>query len=213
MSKHDPRKQSTGGKEVLQLETLVPETHDQHKIAELIFKSDEELNALVYGKDGINVIKKLLRMKESYFVPEHTKCAFIDDQLVGVVVCYPSDESKRKEVDKIAGRGFMKALGVVSFGKKMPLYMKMDKMLGGEIEGGGYFIHTICVDDQFRGKGIGSKMIKALEKENRKMYLYVNANNQSAISFYEKNGFIKKFHGRMNYKGKEYAEYLMEKLD
>lgn len=200
-----------GDKQIL-LKALFPEKHDKNKIAELIFKSDEEMNSLVYGNNAIKVIKKLLDIKESYFVPEHTKYAFIDDELAGVVIYYSSDESIRKQVDKIAAQGFMKAMGFFSFIKKMSLYMKMDKMLGGVIEGGGLYIHTICIDEKFRGRGIGSKIINELEKENKKMYLYVNAGNERAIRFYEKSGFVKKFLGRMNYKEKDYAEYLMEKM-
>jgi ribosomal protein S18 acetylase RimI-like enzyme len=192
-------------------EPFFPEKHDKNKIAELIFKSDEQLNLLVYGRDPLKVILKLLNMKESYFVPNYTKCVHVNNELAGVVTYYSSDLSKRKQVDKIAGQGFMKAMGIISFIQKMPLYIKMDKMLGGVIDDGGLYIHTICVDETFRGCGIGSRIIKELEKENTKMYLYVNAANKGAIHFYEKNGFEKKFLGTMNYNHKDYAEYLMEK--
>lgn len=193
----------------VKLETFEPERHDKNAIADLIFQSDEEMNSLVYGKNAAEVIRKLLEVPDSYFVPEYTKCALLGEKLVGVVVSYPV--SQMKEVDKVAGQGFMKALGLFSFLTKMSLYTKMAKMLGGNLDRDGLYIHTLCVDSKFRGMGLGTEILAALAKENEKMYLYVNAKNQGAIRFYKKNGFNEGFHGKMKYRGKEYGEYLMER--
>ncbi len=193
----------------IKLEAYEPERHDKSAIADLIFKSDEEMNSLVYGNKGAEVIKKLLEVPDSYFVPEYTKCALLGEKLVGIVVAYPV--SQMKEVDKVAGQGFMKAMGIFSFLKKMSLYTKMAKMLGGNLDRDGLYIHTICVDSKFRGMGLGTEILAALAKENEKMYLYVNAKNQRAIRFYKKNGFNEGFHGKMKYRGKEYGEILMER--
>jgi ribosomal protein S18 acetylase RimI-like enzyme len=71
--------------------------------------------------------------------------------------------------------------------------------------------HTICVESGSRGKGIGAAVLNEPAEENPKMYLYVNDKNDAAIRFYEKNGFRKKNHGKMKYKGNELGEYLMER--
>lgn len=193
----------------VKLETFEPERHDKNAIADLIFQSDEEMNSLVYGKNAAEVIRKLLEVPDSYFVPEYTKCALLGEKLVGVVVSYPV--SQMKEVDKVAGQGFMKALGLFSFLTKMSLYTKMAKMLGGNLDRDGLYIHTLCVDSKFRGMGLGTEILADLAKENEKMYLYVNAKNQGAIRFYKKNGFNEGFHGKMKYRGEEYGEFLMER--
>lgn len=54
-------------------------------------------------------------------------------------------------------------------------------------------IDTLCIDEAFRGKGIGTKMlefVKNIAKEQKctDMYLTVNPNNKNAIKVYEKFG-------------------------
>lgn len=191
------------------LEKYNPEKHDKETLAKLIYKSDEKMNTLTYGSNALDVIETLLNVPESYFVPEYMDCAMVDDELVGVVVYFPV--SKMEEIDKIAGKGFMKAMGFLSFFKKMPLFMKMDKMLGGDLDNDGLYIHTICVDEKFRGKGIGSDILKKIAEENSKMYLYVNMNNDGAVRFYKRNGFEEKHLGTMTHKGEKFGEYLMER--
>jgi len=193
----------------VKLESYDPEKHDQDLLAELIFKSDEQMNTLTYGTNAVEVIKALLTIPESYFVPDLMKVALADNDLVGVVVYFPV--SRLKEIDNTAGKGFMKAMGILSFFKKMPLYMKMDRMLGGELDEDGLYIHTICVDSRKRGQGIGSEIIDLIAEENEKMYLYVNMKNDGAIRFYERNGFEKKNLGTMRHKGETHGEYLMER--
>jgi ribosomal protein S18 acetylase RimI-like enzyme len=135
------------------------------------------------------------------------KCAMLDDNLAGVVVSYPT--SQMQAVDKLAGQGFMKALGFFNFIKKLLFYMKMDKMLTGNIDPDGLYIHTLCVNSDLRGQGIGSEITHALAQENGKMYLYVNAANDKAISFYKKTGFEEAAYGEMQHRGKTYGEFLM----
>jgi ribosomal protein S18 acetylase RimI-like enzyme len=193
----------------IRLETYDPQKHDQDKLAELIWESDPEMNRLVYGEKPLEVIKTLLNIPETYFLPQYTHCVMLNGDLVGVVVYYPT--SKCQEVDKLAGQGFMKAMGFWGFVKRFLLYMKMEKMLGGEIDDDGLYIHTLAVDSGVRGRGIGSAVIRALEQENVKMYLYVNAGNEGAIRFYKRNGFTDIFYGEMTHQAETYGEFLMAK--
>jgi len=193
----------------VRLEIYDPQEHDRHRIAELIMQSDPEMNRLVYGERPVEVIKELLSIPESYFTPDYTKLAVLDDTLAGVVVYYPAAE--RQAVDKRAGQGLMKAMGLFGFLRKFPLYNKMGKMLGGEIEDDGLYIHTLAVNSDLRGRGIGSEIIRALSRENETMYAYVNAANDRAIRFYKRNGFEEASYGEMRHKGQKYGEYLMER--
>jgi len=186
-----------------------PQHHDKGTIAKLIFESDVEMNSLVYGTEPIKLITALLSTPQTYFLEEYTTLAVLNNRIVGIVVVYPV--SKHAEIDKLAGQGMMKSMNPIAFIRKMPLFMKMSKMLGGTMENDGLYIHTICVDSEVRGQSIGSKLIQHLNNINPKMYLYVNANNRAAIRFYERNGFIRKHHGTMRHKGKDYGELLMER--
>ncbi len=192
-------------------ESYNPERHDKEAIANLIFQSDPALNSLVYGRQPLETIKALLEIPKSYFRSEYARLAVIEDRVVGIIVAYPA--AKIEEIDKLAGRGMMITMGPVAFLGKIPLFMKMKQMMGGEIDSEGGYIHTLCVDKEMRGKKLGSKFVEKLNVKYRKLYLYVNAENTAAIKFYRINGFEPIYHGRMKYRGNEYEEILMEKIN
>lgn len=54
-------------------------------------------------------------------------------------------------------------------------------------------VDTLCVDENYRGKGIGTKLLEfaknlGKEKNCTDMYLTVNPKNENAINVYEKFG-------------------------
>ena len=52
------------------------------------------------------------------------------------------------------------------------------------------YVHYLCVDPQFQGKGIGKKLLEYI-KEKYKDYLYIIliAENEPLIKYYRQNGF------------------------
>ena len=194
----------------INFESYNPEIHDKEAIASLIFQSDPALNSLVYGRKPLETIKALLHTSDSYFCPEYTTLAVKEDRVVGIIVAYPA--AKIEEIDKLAGKSMMKAMGPLAFLGKIPLFMKMKKMMGGEIGSEGGYIHTLCIDEEMRGNKLGAKFIARLSEKYKKLYLYVNGENAAAIRFYRRNGFEPIYHGKMRYRGKEFEEMLMEKV-
>lgn len=79
-----------------------------------------------------------------------------------------------------------------------------------------YEILLIYVRNNFRNKGLGTKLIKKLEENNnclKKIYLEVSVNNIQGISFYKKMNF-KKIYTRKNYflvKSKRVDAFVMSK--
>ena len=201
----------TGKIKKISFESYNSEKHDKEAIANLIFQSDPTLNSLVYGRQPLETIKALLEIPKSYFRSEYARLAVIEDRVVGIIVAYPA--AQIEEIDKLAGRGMMKTMGPVTFPGKIPLFMKMKKMMGVEIDSEGGYIHTICIDEEMRGKKLGAKFIEMLSDEYNKLHLYVNAENLAAVRFYRRNGFEPIYHGRMKYRGNEYEEILMEKIN
>lgn len=77
-------------------------------------------------------------------------------------------------------------------------------------------ILNFVVDKDFRGQGIGSKLLnmvinEAKEKKSKSIYLEVNEINNNAIALYLKNGF-KKDHVRKNYYKDHDAYVLIKEL-
>ena len=79
-----------------------------------------------------------------------------------------------------------------------------------------YEILLIYVSTHFRKKGLGTKLIKNIEKNTNltKIHLEVSKNNLEGISFYKKMGF-KKLYTRKDYfkfQNKRVDAFLMSKI-
>ena len=80
-----------------------------------------------------------------------------------------------------------------------------------------YEILLIYVSKNFRKKGLGEKLLKKVEENNKclkKIYLEVSKNNSDGISFYKKMKF-KKIYTRRNYfskKNKKIDALVMSKI-
>ncbi len=194
----------------IRLEKYNPSKHDKQVLADLIFKSDEEMNALVYGDDAINVISQLLDSDNNYFSPDYTQCVMLDDQIIGVVVGFPVKD--KKEIDSQSGKDFARAMGFFTLMKKMFFYNKLNKIVAGDMDDEGYYIHTLSISPDFQGQGFGRQIIDLISKDQKKLYLHVSRKNKGAVKFYEAVGFQEKFRGSITHKGKELCESLMEKV-
>jgi ribosomal protein S18 acetylase RimI-like enzyme len=182
-------------------------THDQHIVAGLIFESDPVFNTLVYRKNPVAVIEGMLRLGNSYFDTRHTQCAIQDDRVVGVIVGFPVSE--KNEIDQKSGKNFARTMGFFRFLSRMPLFVRMDKMMPAVEDDHGYYIHTISVAPDFRRRGFGSEMIEMVAAEQGSLYLHVNRDNEAAVRFYERNGFKRLAEGTMIHKGHELSQLLM----
>jgi ribosomal protein S18 acetylase RimI-like enzyme len=193
----------------LKLEKYDPQKHDKHIIAELIFKSDEETNSLIYGEDPIRMVARLIDLGDNYFGASYTQCAMHEDVIVGVVAGYPIGE--KSKVDNISGKSFAKAMGFLTLMKKMPFLMKLTKAAAGAMDEDGYYIHTLSVSPLFQSRGVGARIIEIMAENHGKLYLHVNRNNSRAVKFYSRTGFKEKHIGTATSKGRELCQCLMER--
>ncbi len=191
----------------IELESYDSEKHDEHTVARLIFESDPVFNALVYGKDAVAVIEGVLRLGDNYFDSSYTRCAIHEGNVVGVVVGFPISE--KAEIDQKSGKDFARTMGFFRFLARMPLFIRMDRMMPAVKDETGYYVHTIAVDPEFRGRGFGSEMIEQAAAKQGPLYLHVNRDNEGAIRFYERNGFERQAEGSMMHKGHELSQVLM----
>ncbi len=198
-----------GFEEYLVIETLDPSKHDISSVARLLSLSDENINPLLFGKDPEKTIKKLLKLGNNYFAPPYTQCAMYKGQVVGIIVGFKVNE--KTKLDQRSGLSFVKAMGLLSFIGKIPFIIKLDKVVSGEMDPDGYYIHQLSVDPVFQNRGFGSTIINTTAHEHKKLYLHVNCENERAVSFYKNVGFREKSRGSTSYKGKCICECLMEK--
>lgn len=101
----------------------------------------------------------------------------------------------RREILKGLRAYNTRALGEFEF-KPMSITLRHRGAIVGGLVGETYlgwmFISLLWVADEFRGKGFGSKIMRAAEKEARKRgvnNVYVDSFSFQAPAFYEKQGF------------------------
>ncbi|MDW7739024.1 MAG: GNAT family N-acetyltransferase [Bacillota bacterium] len=177
--------------------------HDARLVATLIYSADQEFNTIVYGEkeNGINAIEKMMQMEYNYFTYPHVNCAVTDEgEVVGVLVGFEGKE--KKALDQVSGKCFAQAFGFLTFLIRIPSYMRLSGISWKEIDDDGYMVNSLCVAPDYRGKGIGSKMMEWVFSKHKKVYLDVNIYNEKAQSFYERLGFEPESRNTMNYKGK-----------
>ena len=75
-----------------------------------------------------------------------------------------------------------------------------------------YKIQTVIVDPLFQGQGIGKYLLRAILNFSfsNETFLEVSINNYFAISFYEKNGFVKTCLHKSYYKNTKTIKYIMK---
>ena len=191
----------------LEIEDYDSQKHDEQTVARLIFASDPVFNTLVYGEDAVAVIQAMLRLQDNFFDSRYARCAIYQGNVVGVIVGFPV--SDKVEIDRKSGKDFARTMGFFRLLARMPLFVRMDKMMPAVEDEHGYYVHTISVDPDFRRRGFGSEMIDIVRSEHRSLYLHVNRDNEAAIRFYERNGFKRLAEGSMIHKGHELSQLLM----
>ncbi len=100
-------------------------------------------------------------------------------------------------------------MGFFRFLSRMPLFIRMDKMMPAVEDESGYYVHTITVDSEYRGQGLGGEIIDQVAAEHGALYLHVNGDKEAAIRFYEQNGFKRLAEGSMTHKGHQLSQVLM----
>ncbi len=148
-------------------------------VASLAYSTDPDVFRAVFGGESIHVIEKALNDKMVFV-------ATVGNEIVGAVGVASKDE---KSLDitlpvlvGVKGIKFLKSFLLWQFIKSAP----------GE---GELFIEFIAVKPQYRGMGIGTKLLKeviafAWEAGFRYIKLFVREENADARRLYEKLGFV-----------------------
>lgn len=163
---------------------------DLYKAAELIYKTDDFIFPFIFGKQNkaIPIIKKLIALENNDFSYQRIYC--MDDMgIQGILIGYdPVEIDSRKE-----NRDFLKSFSLGSMVRLIKKSYIIEPVLDKK-DIKGLYIQNICVDERFRGKGIGSSLIDyffqyAQSKNYNCVFLDVGIKNETAKRLYEKKGF------------------------
>lgn len=144
-------------------------------------------HGLIPGRETIDLLAEFLADGDRYDSYTSITVAEYQGEIIGLVSSYPASYHG---IDREMEEFFPKS--------------RLDLVRGffeTRVEDS-YYLSAIYVSDQFRNRGIGSKLI-SLTKEKAKLYGYkeltllVLENNEVAIEVYRKNGFKKIKHAKL----------------
>lgn len=156
---------------------------DAEKAVPLIVEAIGDISKRLTGeKEESKVEESLVELfhrndnRHSY---RYTTIAEINDEVAGIMVLYPGDIASELDANLSS---LLKQKGSIETGID-------EEALPGEM-----YIDTICVDQRFRGLGIGTALLKyaeavAEEADIKTVSLNVEVEKDAAIRLYERVGF------------------------
>lgn len=176
----------------MQFEKLNVEKHNPLKVAELIYEADiETFNFFYKNKEkSAEVVKKLVLADVNNLNHQHIYVVCDDENYVlGVAVI---QHGRRPFfLDELVSN--FKNLNLVD-AFKYTMISILDKMFLSDLEDQDSYVAILAVDEAFRGRGIGSFILKkAVElmkgHGSERAVLDVDVENPGALRLYEKVGF------------------------
>ncbi len=160
---------------------------DLNQVARLIYYTDNYVFPYLYNNDverGVPVIVNMIQ-SETIYNYRNITIVVLDEKIVGIIV---SQETPIAVDMGVMVRCFLDANEVVDerFTKTFNEYYKLF-----ENEPEGVYIANVCVDQRYRGLGIGKKMIwEYINADPQKTYYLESVkNNIAALKIYQDAGF------------------------
>lgn len=170
-----------------------PLDNELQDCARLVYISGKELLEFIFAGMHSEILMIFFNKKGTTFSRENILVSAEDGSVKGMVIAYPVPEEKAmakkmlgllRDLYKITKlKGLIKIIGRMGLNRHFP---KKDN--------DEYFISNLAVYEEHRGRGIGSGLLHAVEKDALdkglgKISLYVEIDNTRARNLYEKFGF------------------------
>ena len=168
------------------------EGDDLTQVARLIYETDNYIFPHFFGQSTTSAQEILPFMIEAdtIYNKNNIYVALLDNQIIAVIVIAPSPIfiNLNAFIDSFEKAG---AMIDESFRRVM-----MEYFIPMETLPEGYYIANLCVEELYRGKGVGSAMLDLILDEidkDKDIYLDCLTDNVRAVSVYESHGFEKLF--------------------
>ncbi|MCH1624469.1 GNAT family N-acetyltransferase [Ferdinandcohnia quinoae] len=157
---------------------------DASKAAELIHIAIDDIAEQLTGynrtKDIRDTLADFIREENNRLSYENIIVAEILDEVIGIVIVYLGEDAPR--LDEPILKRLRKKIG------------NEEAFLDKEADEGDFYIDTVCVDERFRGYGIGTMLLKegeaiALQRGYPRVSLNVAQDNPIAKKLYKHIGY------------------------
>lgn len=159
---------------------------DAEGSANLILISAPSLFLTMFGDEAKQTIKYLFVQNKNLFSFEHTYVAEVEDKDAGIILGYSYDARIKESIR--TGRLLLNHSSL-KFITKFHSWVSLYSV--GNISRDEYYISNLAVYPEYRGLGIGTRLIYEAENEAKKcglkrIALDVEIDNEKAINFYRK---------------------------
>jgi len=163
---------------------------DAPHIARLILLSGEQLLPALFGSGISKAMDELAAGRGTLFSHEHAWMAEQEGNVRGMLLGYTG--AVKKAQDPLTGFALFRLLRLDMLRRLGPL-LKMQSTIG-RIAGDEYYISSVAVAPDHRGRGIGARLIAQARTEagrsgSRSIVLDVETDNPRAQRLYERLGF------------------------
>lgn len=174
---------------------LDPRGHDLDKVADLIYETQPELFARIFGRNPAHartVLKRLVQCERNTFAYPHVQVATVDSSVAGILVAYcpKSFDSGAEAADVVRCAGLTDFARMLFWGIALSGKLRVD-----ETERDDLYISNVSVAIPFRRRGVGTELLRRAEEIAQaegcnRMSLHVSFDNPGAKSLYERYGFV-----------------------
>jgi len=184
---------------------------DAQDFSQLILFTGPILLLYLFGSNVRNIMRNLFQHTKNYFSFEHSYFIELNDKIAGMALVY--DYKQKKQESLRMGLLLLKYLKW-SFFTRITYLLKLEY---GEIRKSECYLSNIAVYPEFRGLGLGRKLLEVIEEEarktgNKRIVLDVEIDNKKAISLYESFGYkIEKKWSILKIKDKYFKSFKMSK--
>jgi len=161
---------------------------DADDFSRLLLLSGPDVTVFFFGPNAGDIAKRLFRQPRNLFSFEHSHFIEVNGRTAGMVLGYSWEHKEREE-----GHFGWLLLKYMKWRvlTKIPFWLKARKL--EEIEEDEYYIASIAIYPEFRGLGLGTRLLSEIEQElgktSDKIVLDVETHNQRAIKLYQRLGY------------------------
>lgn len=167
---------------------------DAQDFSQLILLSATTFFPSIFASNTEEVRRKIFQQPGTLFSFEHSYFIEVNGKIAGMALGYNWEQKRREELH--IGLLLVKYLKWSFFTRIF--YLLKAQNIVGKLAENEYCLSNIAVYPEFRGLGVGTKLLSVIEREsektcNNKIILDVETNNQKAIKLYERLGYIIKW--------------------
>jgi len=160
---------------------------DAKDSAALCLLSGPTLVPCLFGSHARDLLENLFKHARNWFSFEHSHFVEVNGEVAGMALAYTYDQRKSEELRD--GLLFIRYMKWRLIGQLPHMLRAMN--IAKQFARGESYLSNVAVYPRFRGLGLGTKLIEAIEEEARtvaskRMVLDVETDNGKAIRLYER---------------------------